>query len=98
MIRYECIFKKGNAGYLEVNNFVDSEEQKYRFMPYRSKAHLRLAELVKDNKKPVVILKSQQQTVEAEILNMSIDSITVRMRKNKKKDSFLDKIFSLFNN
>jgi hypothetical protein len=88
MIKYECIFRGGKAGYLETADPVDSAEKKYRFMPYRSKAHLRLAELVHDNKRPVAILKSEQHSVEVEIVSMSPDLITVR-----KKDSFFRKLF-----
>lgn len=93
MIRYECIFKDGKAGNLEAADPVDSGEKKYRFMPYRSKAHLRLVELVHDNKKPVATLKSEQHSVEVEIVSMSPDSITVRKKKIVNKNSFFKKIF-----
>ena len=93
MIRYECIFREGKAGYLEATDPVDSGEKKYRFMPYRSKAHLRLAELVQGNKRPVAVLKSEQYSVEVEIVSMSPDSITVRKREMVGKNSFFKKLF-----
>jgi len=93
MIKYECIFKDGKAGYLEASGPVDSGEKKCRFMPYRSKAHLRLAKLVHSNKRPVATLKSEQYSVEVEIVSMSSDSITVRKREVVNKNSFFRKLF-----
>lgn len=93
MIKYECIFKDGKAGYLEATDPVDCGEKKYRFMPYRSKAHLRLAELVHSNKRPVAILKSEQHSVKVEIVSMSQDSITVRKKEMVNKNTFFRKLF-----
>jgi hypothetical protein len=93
MIKYECIFRGGKAGYLETADPVDRAEKKCRFMPYRSKAHLRLAELVHDNKRPVAILKSEQHSVEVEIVSMSPDLITVKKKETANKNSFFRKLF-----
>jgi hypothetical protein len=94
MIRYECIFKEGKAGYLETTDPVDSGAKDCRFMPYRSKAHLRLVELLHDNKRPIAILKSEQHSVEVEIVSMSPGSITVRKRESKNKNPLFRKLFS----
>lgn len=95
MIKFECIYRKGLAGYLETHNTIWDSETKCQFMPCRSKAHLRLVELVKDNKKPVAIFKSEQHTKEAEILDMATDSITVREVRRHRKISFFGKLFHL---
>ena len=95
MIKYECIFRKSRAGYLETKEPIDNEEKKYGFMPYRSKAHLKLAQLVKQNKRPVTILRSEQDATEAIVTGMSPDSITLKKVEVTGKKSILKKLFGL---
>ncbi|MGD9364445.1 MAG: hypothetical protein PVH87_02030 [Desulfobacteraceae bacterium] len=94
MFRYECFYKKDRAGYLEAAEEIRCGENNYRFMPYRSRAHLKLAKLVKNEKLPIVELASEQDIIEAEVLKISPDSITVKIKQIGSKKSLFRKIFT----
>lgn len=93
MIKYECFYKNSSAGYLEVDEPLRDQEMKCRFMPNRSKAHLRIVELVKGKNKPIAKFKSDNHTVEAEIIELLPDSITLGRQRDCKKNP-LKKLFS----
>lgn len=94
MFRYECFYKRAKAGYLEIAEEIRSGENSYRFMPYRSKAHLKLTQQVKNEKVPIVELASEQGIIEAEVLKISPDSITVKIKHIGSKKSLFRKIFT----
>lgn len=76
MVRYECIYKSGKAGYLECKDVIHDME-KYQFIPSRSIAHLKLTRSYKKNRKPKVVLRSENTELIATVLHLSQRAIAV---------------------